>query len=123
MTEILKPIPLAFWRSATGREPVREWLKALGSDDKKAIGRDIAKVQFGWPVGLPLCRPLSGGLWEVRSSLPSRREALVLFGFNEGSLIALHALIKKTQKTSAQDLMLARQRLKEVQLWSGKTRK
>jgi phage-related protein len=115
-----KPIPLAFWRSATGREPVREWLKQLGQDDKKVIGSDIAKVQFGWPVGLPLCRPLSGGLWEVRSSLPSRREARVLFGFYDGTLIALHAL--KTQKTPAEDLMLARQRLKEVQLWPGKTR-
>jgi phage-related protein len=122
MPEIPKPIPLAFWRSATGREPVREWLKALGTDDKKVIGRDIAKVQFGWPVGLPLCRPLSGGLWEVRSALPSRREARVLFGFHEGILIALHALVKKTQKTPAEDMMLARQRLKEVQLWQGKTR-
>jgi phage-related protein len=122
MPEIPKPIPLAFWRSATGREPVREWLKQLGQDDKKVIGRDIAKVQFGWPVGLPLCRPLSGGLWEVRSSLPSRREARVLFGFYDGILIALHALIKKTQKTPAEDLMLARQRLKEVEQWPGKTR-
>ena len=122
MPEIPKPIPLAFWRSATGREPVRDWLKALGHDDKKVIGGDIAKVQFGWPVGLPLCRPLSGGLWEVRSSLPSRREARVLFGFHDGALIALHALIKKTQKTPAEDLTLARQRLKEVQIWPGKTR-
>jgi phage-related protein len=122
MPEAPKPIPLAFWRSATGREPVREWLKALSQDDKKVIGRDIAKVQFGWPVGLPLCRPLSGGLWEIRSSLRSRREVHVLFGFHDGTLIALHVLIKKTQKTPAEDPTLARQRLKEVQTWPGKTR-
>ena len=73
MPKSLKPIPLAFWRSAAGREPVREWLNELPREDKRAIGRDIAKVQFGWPVGLPLCRPLSGGLWEVRSALPSKR--------------------------------------------------
>lgn len=110
-------IPLVFWRSATGREPVREWLSALPREDKRVIGRDIAKVQFGWPVGLPLCRPLSGGLWEVRSTLPSRREARVLFAFHDGMLIALHAIIKKAQKTPAEDLTLARQRLKEVQSW------
>jgi phage-related protein len=104
------------------REPVREWLKALAREDKKAIGRDIAKVQFGWPIGLPVCRPLSGGLWEVRSSLPSRREARVLFGFQEGALIALHAIFKKTQKTPAEDLKVARERLKEIQSWQGKTR-
>jgi phage-related protein len=78
------------------------------------VGRDIAKVQFGWPVGMPVCRPLGGGLWEVRSSLRSRREARVLFGFHGGMLIALHAFFKKTQKTATEDLAIARQRLKEV---------
>ncbi len=117
MTERPSPIPLAFWRSATGREPVREWLKALSREDKRTVGRDIAKVQYGWPVGLPLCRALSGGLWEVRSSLATRREARVVFGFHEGTLIALHAIIKKTRKTPAADLALARQRLKEMQAW------
>jgi phage-related protein len=100
---------------------VREWLNQLSRDDKRTIGRDIAKVQYGWPVGLPLCRPLSAGLWEVRSSLPSKREARILFGFHDSMLIALHALIKKTQKTSTEDLALARQRFKELQSWHGKT--
>jgi|ERR1700688_2888315 len=122
MAESLKPIPLAFWKSALGREPVREWLKELPREDKRTLGRDIAKVQFGWPVGLPLCRPMSGGLWEVRTALPSRRQARVFFGFHDGMLIALHAIIKKGQKTPADDLALARQRLKEVQSWQGKTR-
>jgi phage-related protein len=122
MPESLKPIPLVFWRSATRREPVREWLNELSREDKRAIGRDIAKVQYGWPMGLPLCRPLSGGLWEVRSSLPSRREARLFFGFHDGMLITLHAMIKKTQKTPTEDLTLARQRFKELQSWQGKTR-
>jgi phage-related protein len=122
MPESLEPLPLAFWKSATGREPVREWLNELSREDRRTIGRDIAKVQFGWPVGLPLCRPMSGGLWEVRSSLPSRREARVLFGFHDGMLIALHSFIKKAQKTPADELALARRRLKEVASWPGKTR-
>jgi phage-related protein len=122
MPERLEPIPLAFWRSASGREPVRQWLNELPREDKRTIGRDIAKVQFGWSVGLPLCRPLSGGLWEARSSLPSKREARVFFGFHEGMLIALHAVIKKARKAPAEDLALARERLKEMQSWHGKTR-
>lgn len=115
MPQDLRPIPLVFWRSATGREPVREWLSELTREDKRIIGRDIARVQFGWPVGMPLCRPLNGGLWEVRSTLPSRREARVFIGFHSGVLIALHAIFKRTRKTPAEDLALARQRLKEVQ--------
>jgi phage-related protein len=114
MTPGLKLIPLRFWRSRMAREPVREWLGELGLDDRKVIGRDMAKVQYGWPLGMPLCRSMGEGLWEVRSALPSKREARVLFGFHEGELIALHAFIKKTQKTPSGELALARQRLKEI---------
>ena len=121
MTKNLNPIPLVFWRSATNREPVREWLNELSREDKRIIGRDIAKVQYGWPVGLPLCRPLSGGLWEVRATLPSNRQARIFFGFHEGMLVALHAILKKTQKTPADALALARQRFKELQSWQRKT--
>ncbi len=114
MPEASKPIPLRFWSSATGHEPVRDWLNELPREDKRVVGRDIAKVQFGWPVGLPVCRPLGAGLWEVRSTLPSRREARVVFGFYDGMLIALHAFIKKTQRTPDAELDLARKRLKEM---------
>nr|WP_294519216.1 type II toxin-antitoxin system RelE/ParE family toxin [uncultured Rhodopila sp.] len=114
MIDRLEPIPLIFWRSDTGREPVRDWLNDLPREDKRTIGLDIARVQFGWPVGLPVCRPMGKGLWEVRSSLPSRREARVLFGFHDGTLVALTAFIKKTQTTPDAELALAHQRLHEV---------
>lgn len=122
MMAVLKPIPLIFWRSASGREPVRDWLNELPREDKRTIGRDIAKAQFGWPIGLPLCRALGGGLWEVRSSLPSHREARVFFAFHEEMLIALHAVIKKARKAPAEELALAKTRLKEVQSWPKKIR-
>jgi phage-related protein len=110
----LDPIPLRFWRSTSDREPVRDWLNELPLEDRRTVGRDIAKVQYGWPIGLPLCRPLSGGLWEVRSSLPSKREARVLFGFYNGELIALNAFIKKAQRVPQEEFALARRRLKDV---------
>jgi phage-related protein len=115
MAERPTPIPLVFWKSAGGREPVREWLSDLPRQDKRTVGRDIAKVQFGWPIGMPLCRSLAGGLWEVRSSLASKREARVLIAFHDGVLVALHAFIKKGQKTPSGDLTMARDRLKELQ--------
>ena len=112
--ESLRPVPLAFWRSTAGREPVREWLNDLPREDQRRIGHDLGKVQFGWPVGMPVCRPLSDGLWEVRSTLPSGREARVLFGFWQGTLVALHAFIKKARTAPAHDLELGRKRLKEL---------
>ncbi|MFM2422445.1 MAG: hypothetical protein RL291_975, partial [Pseudomonadota bacterium] len=44
---------------------MREWLKTLDRDDRREIGADILAVQQGWPLGLPLCRSLGKGLWEV----------------------------------------------------------
>jgi phage-related protein len=78
------------------------------------IGTDLSTVQFGWPIGMPLCRPLGGGLWEVRSTLPSHRIARVLF-FAEGARIGVvHGFIKKTQKTPQDDIALARRRMKDM---------
>ncbi len=109
-----KKIPLVFFRSAGGNEPVREWLKDLAADDRLVIGQDLMRAQWRWPVGMPLCRPLGQGLWEVRSELPSHRIARVFLCFDEGVLVAVHAFIKKTQKTPDEELALARKRQKEL---------
>jgi hypothetical protein len=73
-----RKIPLVFWQTAPGREPVREWLKGLPEVDRQAIGKDLMRAQWRWPVGMPLCRPLGSGLWEVRTDLASKRTARVL---------------------------------------------
>jgi len=114
MSPDLKKVPARFYRSPNGREPVREWLKELDSEDRRAIGQDIATVEYGWPVGMPVCRPLGGGLWEVRSTLPSHRIARVMFMLAEGHLVLLHGFIKKTQETPKVEMAIARQRMREV---------
>ena len=89
-------------------------MNELPREDQRTLGRDIAKVQWGWPVGMPVCRALGKGLWEVRSSLPSKREARVIIAFHDGELIALVGFIKKTRATPTIELDLAQQRLKAV---------
>ena len=64
-----KHLSVVFYRSPTGNEPVREWLKSLSMEDRRVLGRDLRLVEFGWPIGMPLCRPLGSGLWEVRTTL------------------------------------------------------
>jgi phage-related protein len=115
-----KKIPAFFHQSASGAEPVRDWLRGLDDEDKQTIGEDIATVEFSWPVGMPTCRSLGGGLWEVRSSLPSKREARTIFAVNEERMVLLHGFIKKTQKTPKGDLDLAKKRLKEIERWQKK---
>jgi phage-related protein len=95
--------------TAEGKEPVREWLKALPDQERKAMGDDIRTLQFGWPIGMPLVRKLSDGLWEVRVDLPTRI-ARVLFTVVDGEAVLLHGFIKKSQKTPQQDLEIASKR-------------
>jgi phage-related protein len=112
-----KILPAGFYRTATGTEPVRKWLRALSREDKRILGADIATVEFGWPVGMPTCRPLASrrGLLEVRSSLTQNRIARVLFCIHQGQMVLLHGVIKKTQQTPDSDLDIAVKRQKEVE--------
>jgi phage-related protein len=105
---------LQFYKNNIGNEPVRDWLLALDAPDRYAIGQDLMRAQWRWPVGMPLCRPMGQGLWEIRTSLPSNRIARVLVCLHKGKLVALHGFIKKTQKTPDDELTLARKRQKEL---------
>ena len=108
-------IPLIFFRTGAGSEPIREWLKALPQGERHAIGKDLLRAQWQWPAGMPLCRPLGDGLWEVRTDLATKRTARVLLCLYRGHLVALHAFIKKTRRTPDEDLNLARKRRKELE--------
>jgi phage-related protein len=116
MTELPSPqrTPVIFFRTAAGTEPVREWLRALPEQERHAIGRDLMRAQWRWPVGMPLCRPMGAGLWEIRTDLRTKRSARVLLCVFRGQLVALHGFIKKTQATPDEDLALARKRQKEL---------
>jgi len=106
-------LSVKFFREKSGAEPVRNWLKGLSSQDRKLIGEDIKTVQWGWPLGMPLVRPMGNGLFEIRTHLDNRI-ARVLFAFKDGKIILLHGFIKKAPKTPKQDLDLAKERMKKL---------
>lgn len=113
-----KRLPAIFFRTEAGGEPVRNWLRGLpSSEDRKRIGEDIKTVEFGWPIGMPVCRSLGDGIYEVRTSLAQNRIARVLFYVDKKSrMVLLHGFMKKTQKTSDEDLDLARRNKSKHQL-------
>ncbi|MBD0261671.1 MAG: type II toxin-antitoxin system RelE/ParE family toxin [Tolypothrix sp. T3-bin4] len=111
MTE--KRIPAKFYQNENGKEPVRDWLKNLDREERRLIGADIKTVEFGFPIGMPICRPMGDGLFEVRTNLP-QGIARVLFCIHEGEMVLLHGFIKKSQKTPKQELNLAKERKLEV---------
>jgi len=109
-----KKINVVFFRTEAGNEPVREWLLSLDKEDKKTIGVDVKTVEYGWPIGMPVCRPLGKGLYEVRSHISHKRIARVIFSIIDNYMILLHGFIKKTQKTPKEEIALALKRVKET---------
>jgi phage-related protein len=107
-------LQVVFFRSDSGAEPVRRWLKSLPVSHKKAIGEDIKTVQFGWPMGMPLVEKLSPYLWEVRTKVPDGI-ARVMFTVDGQLMVLLHGFIKKTQKIPQKEIATARTRLRRYQ--------
>jgi phage-related protein len=86
----------------------------LSAADRKIVGTDIRTVEFGWPLGMPVCRPMGNGLYEVRSNIHDGI-ARVLFCIHGGSMVLLHGFVKKSQKIPAADLELGLRRKREME--------
>ena len=108
-----RTIPVVFFRLNSGREPVRDWLKELDQEGRRAIGADIKTLQIGWPVGMPLARKLSDNLWELRSRLKTGI-ARTFFTMHAKKLVLLHGFIKKSPKTPTKELAIAKRRLNRL---------
>ena len=105
-----KKVPAFFYRSGTGKEPVKEFLLGLTEVERKLVNADIRSTEYGWPIGMPTCRPLKGGLHEVRTNLPTRI-ARVLFKIDDDErMVLLHGFVKKTEKTPHDDIERAEKR-------------
>jgi phage-related protein len=109
------PIPVVFYKEkGSENEPVRKWLSSLDKECRKIIGKDMRTVQLGWPLGMPLVRNLGDGLWELRFRFPNNI-ARIIFKMISGEMVLLHGFIKKTQKTPAEDLQLAKIRARKYE--------
>ena len=98
-----------FYRTPSGNEPVRVWLRTLTVAERQAIGKDIRKVEYGWPLGMPICDALGRGLWEIRTNLENRI-ARVFFCVVGNQLVRLHGIIKKTRTAPKPELETAHRR-------------
>jgi len=116
MSVKIKKLDAIFYRTESGTEPVRAWLKKLSKVDKKVIGEDIKTVQIGWPLGMPLVDNLGSGLWEIRSKLSGSRIARIIFFMDVNAMIIVNGFVKKSKKTPRQELELSRKRKKQYQL-------
>ena len=110
----MKRISAVFYRSISGNEPVRDFLKDMRKEDKLIVGADIKTVEYGWPIGMPVCKPLGSGLYEVRSNISDGRIVRVIFTIQNNKMILLHGFVKKTQKLPEAEINIAKKRLKDL---------
>ncbi|HJD56268.1 MAG TPA: type II toxin-antitoxin system RelE/ParE family toxin [Rickettsia endosymbiont of Pyrocoelia pectoralis] len=116
MLNISKTLTVKFYQSITKKEPVRDWLLELEPKDCKIIGTDIKTIEYSWPIGMPICKSLGKGMYEVRSNLTDGKIGRIFFCVLDNKMILLHGFIKKSQKTLDKELELAFKRKKEVEL-------
>ena len=90
-------------------------LVGLSEISRREVGQDLQRVQYRWPIGMPLVRPMGKGLFEVRTPLPDGTTARVMFCFHAGDLYALHGFIKKAQGNAGSGSRLGRKRQKDVE--------
>ena len=111
---LIKKVQARFYSAPNGTKPVRDWLMSLPVVDRQVIGKDIQRVEVGWPIGMPYCRALGRGLWEIRSDVSDRRIARIIVCFVGNEIALLHGFIEKTQKTPASEIDLALKRMREL---------
>ena len=104
---------VAFFRLYSGGEPVRDWLKDLPKQQRKAIGEDVKTLQFGWPIGMPLVRKMTADLWELRSHISSGI-ARTFFTVFENQIVLLHGFVKKSWNTPPKEIAIAKRRLHKL---------
>jgi phage-related protein len=72
-------------------------------------------LTFGPDLGMPHSRAMGKGLFELRLRSKEGIGRVFYATLPERRIMMLHAFVKKSQKTPAKELRVARARLKEVQ--------
>lgn len=115
-------IPVIFFKSNNGTEPVKEWLDKLPEEERITIMEDIQTVRRGWPIGMPLVKKNRNNVWEIRSKHKDRISrvlfALLPIKNDKGKkfkhAVLLHGFIKKSKETPDKELKLAIKRAKAL---------
>jgi phage-related protein len=92
----------------------RDDLREFPSDVRKALGEELLRVQNGlMPVDFKPMKEVGKGAYEIRVHLDGAWRVIYVAKF-ANAVYVLHAFEKKTQKTSQNDIELAKQRYKLI---------
>ena len=108
---------IILYKNSSGESPIEEFLLDLVTKNKvlfNETSKGIEKLRYRAYHREPLSKYLEPGLWELRIKA-GRNILRIIYTFDKGRvIILLHVFIKKQQKISANDLKIARKRLREL---------
>jgi phage-related protein len=112
----MEPLKIAFFPDGDSG-PVNDFLAALDVERPEArlkLAFDLEVLRFHGPRASPISvRPMGDGLWELKRRYDGVQYR-IFFCVDQGRVWLLHAIEKKSAKTSWSDLDLARRRMREV---------
>lgn len=89
-------VTIEYYRSPSGREPVKEFIGGLSPKDRTRILRGLLLLEEFWPrLGMPHVRSIGRGLWELRVD-GERKTFRIFFGHTQNKIGLVHAVIKKS---------------------------
>jgi phage-related protein len=101
-------------KTAVFHPKARESLKTFPEEVRRELGKAIFDLQKGSSLGMPLSRPMPDvalGVEELRVRDSSGIYRTFYYKKSKRGILILHALGKKTQKTPAREMDIARKRL------------
>ena len=103
-----------FFRTSSGRQPVREYLDALPAGDRGEATAIIDSIElFGFQTPRVRFRQIRGKLWEFR--IEGQTSHRVFYVTITGPvMVLLHAYKKEGQKAPPDEIRTAERRMKEV---------
>ncbi|GHT08170.1 hypothetical protein FACS1894139_17500 [Planctomycetales bacterium] len=107
---------IIYYRTETGRQPVKEWIDELAAATDAESARRSDKIDYylrllatdGVTIGKPAVDHLDGEIYELRPL----RDRVLFAAWTGGKFVLLHHFRKATQKTPRREIEIAKQRLK-----------
>lgn len=113
---------VSFYTKRDGSEPAKEFLLDLSKGLRAKTLRNIELLsEYGFQLREPFSKPLGDGIFELRTQLGSDTTRILYFFFFGGRIILTNGFVKKTQKTPADEIELAKKYRADYIAREGKT--
>lgn len=105
-----------YWRNLSGKAPVEKYIDAIDNKEERAeILNTLNGVQqYGTEaVGVEF-RHIEGKLWELKILTHGNQYRIFYVVMEGNKMVLLHAYLKKTPRAPMNEIMTARQRMKQL---------